>query len=279
MALPIVSDTGILRVKKQSLRRRPPLPVAWETRRVAAFFPSDLEALARNEIPFIHIPRYLSRDWCAEIAGRFLAAPAEVHDYGITKVRQVGLAVGPMHRDRKTYFDRANEIKAALRGIYRGGEDPLLKLQREISAWTGWKRLEALEKTRPYVSDMIGQLIPGCGIPIHCDEVEGLSVSRYPALLSWNVYLSTSDRGGKLIVYRRGFKKENNALHRGARGYDPAVVRGAEKAEFQPAQGDFVLFNAANFHEVRKTRGSSPRVSAHSYIGLDSARKRLVFWS
>ena len=255
---------------------------SWAGRNARTLRSADVEALIGGKIAFIRIPGFLASDWCSEVARRFFGGPMEEHDYGLTKVRQLGLAVGPMFRDRKPYFDRAPELAPALRAVYRGGEDPLLKLHLQISAWAGWERVDALEEGRPYLTDMIGALLPGSCVPIHCEsplEMQGVSVSRSPHILSWNVYLSASERGGRLIVYRRPFRKGDESYRLASGGFDPAAVGGVERAAYAPELGDLVMFNSANFHEVEATQGPTSRTTAHSYVSVDPARKRLAFWS
>lgn len=242
----------------------------------------DLQALIAGDIPFVLIPRYLSPDWCSEIMRRFLAAPLEDHAYGRDTVRQLGLSVAPMVSERAVYFDRAPEITADMREIYRGGEDPLLKLRRDAAACTGWDCVPALEGGQPYATDMIGAVVPGSGVVLHNDSPllqPDLFVAQFPTRLSWNVYLSESRYGGALTVYRRAYDKRDAALHHGFEGYEPGVIAGGQKAEYRPSPGDLLLFDAAHFHEVELTSAEGLRVSAHAWMGVDPARARMTFWS
>ena len=257
---------------------------AWVGRSVSSFRLSDIEALIADEIPYIHIPRYFSTDWCAEIVRRFLAGPTEDHDYGVAKYRTLGMSLVGFIQSRTpmaSYFGRAAELMKALRDVYRGGDDPYLNLRREISAGTGWKYFDVQEKGRSYASDIIGAIPPDYGLIPHCDSpwaFPGMAVSGFPCLLSWNIYLSTSDQGGKLLIYRRCPTKEEEAAR--LKGNDSAsgFLGEVEKAEFQPGRGDLILHNPAFYHEVQISKGASQRITAHSWISADPARKVFSFW-
>ena len=255
---------------------------AWTGRSVPALSLTDIEALVSSEIPYIHIPRFLSLDWCAEISRRFLSRRLQKYVIGIMKVRMLGLTLPSAPPDRKSYFDRVPEMDAVLRGIYSGGEDPLSKVHREMTAGTGWKRFDAREKGRPFAPDMIGALYPGARVPIHCDtplHQPDAFDSRLPCQLSWNVYVSASRQGGRLKLYRKLFAPEDRVFHDEIKGFSPAVVAGADSAEFAPSPGDFLMFNSAHFHEVRMVKGAVPRINAHSWMRVNPSRKKFGIWT
>ena len=255
---------------------------AWSGRTARALSIADVSDLAADRIAYIRVPGYLSRDWCRELSRRFLEQPLDYHSFGIMKTRLLGLTVATLSDDRDAYFDRAPEINEALRRLYRGGEDPLLKLHRDMAACTGWKRFEASDEGRPYATDMVGALFPGAGVALHCDspvqQPDPFSAS-FPCQWSWNVYLSTGQHGGKLILHRRAFVATDRRHDRGQEGFALAMLRGVERAQYQPSQGDLVLFNSAHFHEVRIVGGSTPRINAHSWMRLNPPRRSYGIWS
>jgi hypothetical protein len=273
-------------MKKASVGGKKPVAAGgWVGRRVDRLSAPDIQALLAGEIPYISVPRYLSPEWCLEIVRRFEAARPEDHDYGITKIRTIGMSlVGFIKSGTPTsgYFDRVQEIVTALRGIYRGGEDPVQKLRQDLVASMGWECFEAQENGRSYASDIISALPPGFGLPLHCDSawaLPGMLVSRIPFLLSWNVYLSPADEGGKLVIYRRrpSAQDEDARMHQGR--LQGSLVEGIEKAEFAPSRGDFILFNSADYHEVEVSKGASHRITSHSWISADPAAKKFAFWN
>ena len=270
-----------MKASGKSRAARKPGP-AWKGRSVRSLRLSDLMALIRGEIAFLCVPRYLSPDLCADIVRRFLAGPHEKHAYGRDKTRQLGAAVAVMVLEREAYFARAPKIMAALRELYRGGEDPMLKLRRDMDACTGWKYVPAVENGRPYASDMIGALEPGSGVVLHADSPSlqpDLFIAKFPVKLSWNVYLSNSERGGALTLYRKLFAEKDLPLHHGYEGYEAVVVDGIPKAVYAPSPGDLVLFNPCHFHEVEVTGGGGWRSSAHAWIAVDPEGKRMTYWS
>ncbi len=243
---------------------------------------SDVQALLGGEAAYVHVPRYLSPKWCAEILRRVRAGAAEARDYGVSKTRQLGLALGPMFARRKAYFSRAAELNAALREVYSGGDDPLAKVLDDFRRCTGWTSVDAREDGAQYATDMVGELLAGSGIPLHCHspgELPGLFISRFPKQLSWNVYLAAPEEGGALVIYRRRRGASDEDFGAPGQGYTGALARGAASITFQPRCGDFVIFDSDYYHEVLPFPEAQHRAAAHSFFSVDAARREFCSWS
>lgn len=246
-----------------------------------------IESLSSGKIAFLRIPGFLEKKWCDEVLQRFLAAgPREIyreHKNGFIRTRELGLMYTHCDADPRRYHAEAPRLNESLRRVYAGGEDPLLKLRQAMAQATGWGLLDPTGPQRPLSTDLIRAASAGTSSPIHTDAY-GAKPLPFPMAIdriwSWNVYLSMSEGGGELALYKRYPRPADSAHYLpGCRwAYLPAVVKGAPSARCLPSQGDLVIFDAGKYHEVRMTQGAGYRASAHSYLGLNAREKKLVFW-
>ena len=112
---------------------------------------------------------------------------------------------------------------------------------------------------------------------------QGWQVGEAREQITWNLYLREPPGGGECVVYNKQWQvfdddslEEAQALS--SYGYPAWKVEGAELHTIQPTQGDVVLFNTRNFHEVRPSHGERMRLSLTTFFGR-LASGEVVFWS
>jgi hypothetical protein len=257
----------------------------WKGITAPALRREDIEALVSNAAPFLCVPAFLSPDWCREIARRFLKTEPPVYEefeYDIVKTLQLGLMFTQMPLGHAQYSAVIERNNRTIRGIYQGGEDALSKVKGQMAS-CGYRVAVPAYEGRALTTDVLRAARGGNCSPLHTDSYgtkPGPLSPRFRHLFSWNLYLETSERGGELCVYRR-FPRPGDEKHARpgyAWAYQPSVVAGAPKTVYAPKQGDLVIFNARNYHEVFETGGPTCRTSAHSYIGVDDERGEMTFF-
>lgn len=253
----------------------------WEGLETARLESGHVEDLLSGRVPYVRLPAFLDPAHCEKIVRRFLRSPFETRDYGASRTLQVGMALAPMFQ--REYFSRSRELNAAVESLYRGFENPALKLREAMKGATGWTSLEPVEDGIPYCSNMVLAMPPSTDMPLHCDlskEEPGLFVSRFPRQFSWNVYLEVAESGGELAIYKRAYRVGDEKLRMPGRlDYHPSVIDGAELALVRPRPGDLVILDSYHYHRVLATGGARHRVTSHSFISVDPAKGEMAFWT
>lgn len=256
----------------------------WDGVEVSRLQAGHLRALLSGRAAFVRVPAFLEPGRCVRLTERFLNGRPRVwqaRDYGDVRVRELGLMFAPHSREPGGYFGRVAAARARLRRFYGPGSAPAGALQRLLEQATGWRREPLCEGKRPYLSEFVWAFPPRTGVPLHHDGyMKGLDFApnRFPAHLTWNVYLSLPETGAPLRIYRRVFREGDEALERGQHSFDPALTKGRPAAECAPRAGDLVLFDASHFHEVDAAPSESWRVSAHGFLSVDDRSGRFAFW-
>lgn len=103
------------------------------------------------------------------------------------------------------------------------------------------------------------------------------SIGEVAHQLSWNLYIRGQSKGGECVVHNRPWKPEYEAMKvDGSYHYNRAVVEGAEAKSNPFVEGDLVLFNSRNFHEVGDSQAN--RITMSSFIGR-FPNQDVVLWS
>lgn len=240
----------------------------------------SLERLFANEIPYIRIPDFATRDECEHLV-------AEAGQHGFNAYRNVepridklGITVFEYNAiSKRRYFEDARTARQIQEAIFQRSFDPIARLRGLIEARTAYHaRVARTEAGADYFAGLVRRIEKGT--LIHVDfapaEQEGWCVGQVTHQLAWNLYLRTSGNGGKTHVFQRQWNPEHERYKDGSYGYDPAVSQGSEKAAFEPRPGEVVLFNTRNFHYVDPT--ADERITVTSALGRLSDRE-LIFWS
>lgn len=259
---------------------------AWEGIVAPRIERGHIEALVSDGTAFVCVPSFLDPAWCAAVESRFFTlTEGPEHRYPYYRgmaIRSLALSLEMAATHEADYFARAAESHQRVRGVFEGGDDPLHLLHRQI-ADAGWKPVEALEGTHRYLSDLVWSLPPGTLSPLHADTYllyVQRALSRFQHRLSYNVYLSTADEGGELVVYERRHERSDQAhrLGRNEPGMARRVVEGSRSASYHPRIGDLVVFDAYHYHEVTAISGARQRTTSHATIGVDPDAREIAFF-
>lgn len=142
-----------------------------------------------------------------------------------------------------------------------------------------------------YFSGIIRKI--NSGVPIHCDWcpydtlTEDWVLAKITHQAVFNLYVSPFTRGGATTIFDVQWSPDALRYRDPATyGYYEDLVRGRDRASFQPEMGDLYLFNSRNMHTVAPldSEESVPRVAMASFFGLlpsevTGGKPKLIFWS
>lgn len=257
----------------------------WDVLETTQLTEGTVAALLANDLCAIRLPGFVSATTC-ELALRGIEA------HGMDYYRNIRPPIGRigitqyehMHGpdEKRAYFSKAAAANATRKAIFSQSGDLLAGV---IAALQGaWR-----EPVDVAVEDTGEQYFAGLvrHIPVallHRDwaprDARGWSVGQVSAQLTWNIYLQTSQGGGGLVVYHRPYQEADECAKLAADNcaFNAAMVKDCQLVEIDPTPGELLLFNARNYHEVRPTEGSIPRITASSFIGR-MPDGHLAFWS
>jgi hypothetical protein len=206
------------------------------------------------------------------------------YEHVVAPVAKLGLVQmeAYLKGDKARYFGGVIAANAATSCVFEGVcGNPLYSLIRIFSELTGRPAAIADEGNAfgPYFAGTFRR-ITGPG-HIHFDfgaaETRDWLISNVTAQLSWNLYLSSHEVGGELIVYETQWHPDL-AHHQvlGEYFFEPAAVAGGRQLVYSPCRGDVVVFNSRNFHEIKAPE--APRYTQSSFIGA-LPDGTLAFWS
>jgi carrier-protein-independent halogenase WelO5-like protein len=173
--------------------------------------------------------------------------------------------------EKRTYFSKAGAANATRKAIFRQSGDLLEEVIATLQgAWREPVGIAVEDTGEQYFAGLVRDIPVAL---LHRDwaprDARGWAVGQISAQLTWNVYLQTSRSGGALVIYRRPYQESDECAKLAADNcaFSAAMVQDCDLVEILPAPGELILFNARNYHEVRSTEGTIPRITASSFIG------------
>src|SRR5262249_7861076 len=154
------------------------------------------------DVPMVVVERFLSAEWCGEIAKRFDAEIARTGRHVIESVPGIVLKtlartielVDAFPRD---YLAAVDDDAPRVRRLFDGGPDPLALVDAEI-ARAGWRRAPAVLDGAPCHPDLVWAMSPGSASPVHVDTFlihHPCALSRYAKRIGYNAFVRPSEAG------------------------------------------------------------------------------------
>lgn len=236
-----------------------------------------LEDLWKGTVPYAVFPGFLDESECSEVVEALKAARMTTFKSGDAVVSTLGVYLPDAVDDPDAYFAHAAELEPAIASVLelsRGDVRDQIRrmfeshMNRPVIAARGPEGQE-------YGQGCLRVHGAGAGSSIHRDvlavDVAGWNVAEMDAQFSAVLMLQPPDIGGELVVYRQRWRPQDDAefKNKGAKGWHPRVVEGAQVATYSAAAGDVYVFNPTHYHEVPRTSGETDRVSMQFFMAFD----------
>ncbi len=269
---------------------------SWTSREAQPLTVESLRALFDNEIPAIRIAEFATPGECRAFAAAMRRCEPRIVQ-GATDHSSPAFQSQPIvfigltqyefkYRPMADYLDAADASRAEVAPVLAGSFDPVERLMARLRDLTGDDVGIARDPGgRSYASAMIRN--SNAGLSLHADfapyQAPRLVVSACDAQLAWNFYAEVPDGpGGHTTIHNSPWHWERQSEGEVAENYplDPAQVAGADHFTFRPEEGDIVLFNSRNPHEVFRVEdpAGKDRIGLATFIArMPSGALRL--WS
>jgi hypothetical protein len=254
----------------------------WDVIELSAITRDSLQALLRNEIAAISIPDFVDRAHRVSAHAALLRAPDwAFYEGGSPPLGRLGISQYEHHEAKEAYLAAAPRAAARRSEVLAPLADPLALLLGAFgAAWPGSVAV-AEEDGRPYFAGIFRR--GGDGVRIHADwgprDGPGWAIERITAQLAWNLYYSSPEVGGELIVYDYPWEPHVEAHARQRfNDYDPALFTASREVSRTPRPGELIVFNSRNAHAVGSSPDSDTRVSVGSFVGATDDGN-LILWS
>ena len=239
---------------------------SWRTREAQALTADNLEALFRNEIPAIRIPSFATPAECGAFADGLRQCDLHVvkgatdhssPSFEAQKIAFIGLTQYEFkYRPIEDYLDAADTARAEVAPVFEAAFDPVERLMACLRDITDTRvEIAGDPGGRRYSATIIRS--SNEGLALHADfapyQAPQLTVTECVAQLAWNFYAEVPESaGGHTIVHNSPWTWERSCDGEIAENYplSYAEVEGAETFTFLPCEGEIVMFNSRNPHEV-----------------------------
>lgn len=256
----------------------------WKNPEAQPLSAGSLRALFDNEIPAIRIPDFANAAECRAFADAMRQCDLHVvkgatdHSapaFDAQQIAFIGLTQYEFkYRPMQDYLDASARATAEVAPVFERSFNPVERLTGLLRATVGNGIAIGRDPSgAPYSHTMIRKA--NDGLALHADyapyQAPQLSVAEANAQLAWNFYAEVPDaEGGHTTIYnspwtwtraRDGEVAENYPL-------DRALVDGAESFTFHPREGEVVIFNSRNPHEVVPVAepGDKDRITLATFI-------------
>lgn len=243
----------------------------------------DYYSLISGKIPAIILKQFYEKDYCKSIVNRILGIPTDNFQNG--KLNHIGPFLMSYATKKRDYFEQAKSTQSKFNLIFSDMQIPTTRIFEMLKTVFPESEISLAKESGNDFSPFVIRIHEsGKSIPIHKDNVgyEGkeYSISNIVNQLSCVLHLQESEKGGDLIVYKRNWRRTDEKFRNIDFGYSSKLV-GSEKSCKIPniEQGDLVLINPIQYHEVTKIQGTSPRITLGMFLGLSNNTKKIVSWA
>ena len=142
---------------------------------------------------------------------------------------------------------------------------------------------ETKENRMNYALCTIRRHEKGKKVPLHKDNVtyEGIeyNVSKIDNQISCILHLQETERGGKLLIYKKKWEKKFEEFREIEFGYNSILTKNVEVDKIEPKIGDLVIINPNYLHEITKIQGNTDRITLGMFFGIQNKSKKIFSWA
>ena len=257
----------------------------WKSDEAQPLTATSLDDLFSNRIPAIRIPDFASALECRNFSAGLRRCELHVvkgatgysaPSFQAQKISYVGLTQFEFkYRPISDYLDAAEVASAEVAPVFANAFNPLERLMGLLRGCVPTDVGVARDLGgRPYSATIIRS--SNDGLALHADfaayQAPQLTVADCTAQLAWNFYAEVPDgRGGNTKLHNSPWAWQRNHDDDIAENYPLPrhAVDGAQTFTFRPKEGDVVIFNSRNPHEVLPVENPNgkDRIAMATFIG------------
>ena len=243
----------------------------------------DYNPLISGETPAIIFKHFYDKDYCKSITKKILDIPAAKFQNG--KLTHIGPFLMSYATKKRDYFEQAQATRSKFDLIFGDKQIPTTRIFKMLKMVFPESEISlAKESGKDFSPFVIRIHESGKSIPIHKDHVgyEGKEycISNIDNQLSCVLHLQESETGGDLIIYKKNWTKADEKFRNVDFGYSSELVNSEKSCKIKNVeQGDLVLINPIQFHEVTKIQGTSSRITLGMFLGFSNSTRKIISWA
>lgn len=243
----------------------------------------NLNSLVSGKVPAIILKDFYDEKYCRSLTNKIQEISFESFQNG--KLHHIGPFLMSYATKKEQYFAHAKKSKFYFDSIFSELENPSTRIFDTLKIIFPKAKVSLAQEFGNDFSPFIIRIHEkGDFVPIHKDQVryEGqeYSVARIVTQLSCVLHIQESEAGGDLVIYQKNWKKQDEKFRRIDFGYSPNVVSLQKHCKISDIKnGDLVLINPLQYHEVTEIQGDIPRITLGMFLGFSENNHEIISWA
>ena len=242
---------------------------------------TDIKKIISGEKSAIVIKKFYERRDCKKIIEKIDSTNIENDS---KKFNHIGPFLMNYTTTKEKYFQNAKKANIIFKKIFLNVDNPIDKIKLIIlKVHPNYKILETKENRMNYASCTIRRHEKGKSVPLHKDNVtyEGIeyNVSKIDNQLSCILHLQETERGGKLLMYKKKWEKKFEKFREIEFGYNSILTKNTQVDIVESKRGDLVIINPNYLHEITKIQGNTDRITLGMFFGIQNKSKKIFSWA
>jgi hypothetical protein len=241
----------------------------------------DIKKIISGEKSAIIIKNFYEKRSCKKIIKKINNTNIENDS---KKFNHIGPFLMNYTTTKEKYFQNAKKANIIFKNIFLNIDDPINKIKLIISkVYPNHEISETKENRMSYASCTIRRHEKGKKVPLHKDNVtyEGVeyNVSKIDNQLSCILHLQETEKGGKLLIYKKKWEKKLEKFREIEFGYNSILTKNIEVDVVESKIGDLVIINPNYLHEITKIQGNVDRITLGMFFGIQNKSKKIFSWA
>jgi hypothetical protein len=242
---------------------------------------TDIKKIISGEKSAIVIKKFYERRDCKKIIEKIDSTNIENDS---KKFNHIGPFLMNYTTTKEKYFQNAKKANMLFKKIFLNVDNPIDKIKLIVlKVHPNYEILETKENRMSYASCTIRRHEKGKRVPLHKDNVtyEGIeyNVSKIDNQLSCILHLQETERGGKLLMYKKKWEKKFEEFREIEFGYNSILTKNTQVDTVESKRGDLVIINPNYLHEITKIQGNTDRVTLGMFFGIQNKSKKIFSWA
>ena len=241
----------------------------------------DIKKIISGEKSAIIIKNFYEKRSCKKIIKKINNTNIENDS---KKFNHIGPFLMNYTTTKEKYFQNAKKANIIFKKIFLNVDNPIDKIKLIIlKVHPNYEILEIKENRMSYASCTIRRHEKGKSVPLHKDNVtyEGIeyNVSKIDNQLSCILHLQETERGGKLLMYKKKWEKKFEEFREIEFGYNSILTKNTQVDTVESKRGDLVIINPNYLHEITKIQGNTDRITLGMFFGIQNKSKNIFSWA